>query len=305
MFLAEAQDNAAPESSGPLACASIQSTAVGSVCVPAVAASDTLWIDRNYAWAESEAPTDLLDGEWSYMRTALEVGSGAPCPTEGGFRGTISESTVAAICCANHCQRATANLPTGGGAWTQHPGTFSSTEHQGEPCTFLETRLDPGAYTLCCASCWASGAFFSHFHHDLPLTEDAALGSAGPLSCNAVTSETTSECVSPVVPSGPLWADRGYSWISGPSDIMDGDWTYIRVPLETGSGAPCPHEGGFRGSVREDAAVAVCCANHCGDGNQPAGTTAAGGLVADGRDAGVRRHRRPRLGVRKLVLGHR
>ena len=272
VFLAEAQDNAAPESSGPLACDSIQSTAVGSTCVPAVAASETLWLDRDYAWANSEAPVDLLDGEWSYIRTALEVQSGAPCSTEGGFRGTVLESTVAAVCCANHCGDGD-NLPTGGGAWTRHPGTFGITGHGGEPCTFFETRLESGTFTICCSSCWASGAFFSHFHHDLPLAEDAALGSAGLLACEAIASETASVCVAPVIPSGSLWNDRDYSWISGPSDIMDGDWSYIRVALETGNGAPCPHEGGFRGSVREDAAVAVCCANHCGQTNQPTGSS--------------------------------
>ena len=31
---------------------------------------------------------------------------------------------------------------------------------------------------------------------------------------------------------------------------MDGVWTYIKAPLEAGSGAPCQTEGGFSGSIR-------------------------------------------------------
>ena len=46
-----------------------------------------------------------------------------------------------------------------------------------------------------------------------------------------------------------------------------------RVPLETGSGAPCPHEGGFRGKIAETATVAVCCSNHCGSINNPNGVS--------------------------------
>ena len=50
---------------------------------------------------------------------------------------------------------------------------------------------------------------------------------------------------------------------------MNGDWAYRKVPLETGNGAPCSTEGGFKGSVSEESLVAICCANHCGKQNDP------------------------------------
>jgi hypothetical protein len=39
----------------------------------------------------------------------------------------------------------------------------------------------------------------------------------------------------------------------------------IRPALEVGAGAPCAHEGGFRGNLREDSNIAVCCANRKDD----------------------------------------
>jgi len=235
-----------------------------------VQAGEKLWSDRDYAWADGQSPTDILDGEWTYIRVPLETSNKAPCANEGGFNGFVAEHCVAAICCANHCGQE--NTPTGGGAWTQHPGTFQITQHGGEPCTFYETRLQPGDYQLCCETCWASGAFFSHFHHELPMTQDASIGGAGALPCDGIATETAAECNFSVGSSAPLWSDRDYAWIEGPTDILSNKWTYMQVALEVGSGAPCPHEGGFRGAIREDAVVAVCCANHCGQSNRPMGS---------------------------------
>ena len=271
VFLALAPDNAGEDSSGPVDCGSLTATVRNSECIAAVTADAPLWSDRDYSWVEGQIPTDLLDGEWSYMRSSLEVGNGAACPHEGGFRGQVAEHAVVALCCANHCG-GEGNAPTGTTGWTQHPGSFGISGHGGTPCTFFEARLQPGAYQLCCETCWASGAFFSHFNHPLPIAEDASVGSIGALLCEAIVSDTSSECQFQVDSSATLWSDRSYAWVSGPSDILDGMWSYVRVPLEVNSGAPCPSEGGFRGSVREDAVVAVCCANHCGGPNQPTGS---------------------------------
>eukprot|EP01052_Picozoa_sp_SAG31_P002849 SAG31_NODE_103_length_25164_cov_12.124317_17_plen_384_part_00 len=178
------------------------------------------------------------------------------------------------LCVAQHCGDDAGNIPIGGSAaWTQHPGTFAITEHDGQPCTFYEARLLPGQHQICCSSCWASGAFFSHFSHPLSVSEDDTVGTAGPLRCTAVTSPTPDhECFFGVQPSTSLWSDRDYAWVDGPSDILDGAWSYVQVPLEGSAGAPCPHEGGFRGEVREDVVVAICCANHCGgERNIPTG----------------------------------
>eukprot|EP01046_Picozoa_sp_COSAG06_P018904 COSAG06_NODE_1330_length_9845_cov_6.248204_2_plen_1304_part_00 len=228
LFFAKAPDNAGEDSSGPLVCESLTSTVTDFTCVEGVTGSETLWADRDYAWVEDQAPSDVLDGEWTYARSSLEVPAGAACDNEGGFRGHVAEHVVVALCCANHC--GDENLPTGEGAdavgaWTQHPGTFSISGHGGSPCTFYETRLQPGDYQLCCESCWASGAFFSHFHHELPVGEDDSIGSAGPMLCDAVSSSTPSECEFAVGASATLWTDRAYSWITGPTDILDSQWT--------------------------------------------------------------------------------
>ena len=275
LFLAKAPENAGQDASGPVVCDSLTSTVRESTCVEGVQGAETLWADRDYAWVTDQAPADMLDGEWTYMKSPLEVPNGAACPNEGGFRGHVAEHAVVAICCANHCGNE--NLPTDGGGdpvsgWTQHPGTFSISGHGGSPCTFYETRVQPGDFQLCCESCWASGVFFSHFHHALPVAEDDSIGSAGPFDCDALSSDTASECEFAVGASATLWTDRAYAWITGPTDILDGLWTYVRPALEVNSGAPCRTEGGFRGSIREDANVAVCCANHCGDENRPVGS---------------------------------
>lgn len=96
----------------------------------------------------------------------------------------------------------------------------------------------------------------------------------GPFDCDALSSDTLVECVSAVGASEAMWTNRHYSWISAPTDILDGRWSYIRPALD-GEDAPCSHEGGFRGNLREDAIVAVCCANHCGNENRPVGSDMA------------------------------
>jgi hypothetical protein len=112
-------------------------TAGGALqCVQAVGASQRLWSDRQYAW--TDGPSDILDGVWSYVMVPLEAGSGAPCPTEGGFRGAVAEEATVAVCCANHC--AGNPVPTGANGWQEHPGQWSIDGHPGTPCTCFETR---------------------------------------------------------------------------------------------------------------------------------------------------------------------
>ena len=42
-----------------------------------------------------------------------------------------------------------------------HPGTYSITGHDGDPCTFYETTVLAGEYDVCCGECWGSGLFLS------------------------------------------------------------------------------------------------------------------------------------------------
>ena len=58
------------------------------------------------------------------------------------------------------------------------------------------------------------------------------VGSAGPLPCNKIQSDTQSTCITDVGASFTghsgtleLWSDRHYAWITAPGDIMDGEWT--------------------------------------------------------------------------------
>ena len=67
------------------------------------------------------------------------------------------------------------------------------------------------------------------------------------------------ECVESPSAAEVLWSDRQYSWIDAPAGMLDGDWTYVQTPLEVGAGAPCPHEGGFRGTIATEAVLAICC----------------------------------------------
>ena len=92
-------------------------------------------------------------------------------------------------------------------------------------------------------------------------------------NCNNFRGAPT-ECIQGITQAQLLWSDRDYAWQTAPADILSGGWTYVRVPLETGSGAPCATEGGFQGSIQTQATVAVCCANHCGSINTPVGVTA-------------------------------
>ena len=64
--------------------------------------------------------------------------------------------------------------------------------------------------------------------------------------CDSGCASYTPRCVAGVTQGETLWEDRDYAWITAPADIMDGVWTYIKVPLEAGSGAPCQTEGSHR-----------------------------------------------------------
>ncbi len=49
--------------------------------------------------------------------------------------------------------------------------------------------------------------------------------------------------------------------MSAPADLLNTFHTYLKVPLSTSP--PCSTEGGFYGTLAEDAQVGICCANHC------------------------------------------
>ena len=201
------------------------------------------------------------------MRPALEVQSGAPCEHEGGFRGNLREDSNIAVCCANHCGNT--NRPTGSDlTWSEHPGLFSISGHGGSPCTFYETRARAGPVEVCCSTCWSSGVFLSMAERI------GSIEGTGPVRCAAITSSSMTSCVESPSAAQALWSDRQYSWIAAPAGMLQGNWTYLQTPLETGAGAPCPREGGFSGMIATEAVVAICCANHCGSENMPTSGTA-------------------------------
>ena len=223
------QCNPGPGSrSGALYCASLTvditaQASSGTRCVAAVLGSEALWSDRDYAW--TTGPADVLDGAWTYMRVPLEVGHGAPCPNEGGFRGTVGETATVAICCANHCNMGL-NVPVSsdGATWVQHPGTFSITGHNGEPCSFYETRVVPGDYQFCCSKCWASGAFFAA-PSSTHLSSDTT---CSPISTNAKLSDAQINSVAPrrpkifkLVSPGEAHEPRGSYYLRTSRDYVD------------------------------------------------------------------------------------
>ena len=116
-----------------------------------------------------------------------------------------------AICCANHCG-ATTNSPTDVGTpWSLHPGTYSITDHPGAPCTFYETRIPAGEYSICCGTCWGSGLFLAR-----PSDSHLSTENAGSVNCASVNCDergagcaATSDCLAPAPPatyepSGPM-----------------------------------------------------------------------------------------------------
>ena len=149
-------------------------------------------LNANGADSWISGPTDILSGEWTYVSSPMD-GDYKPCETEGGFQGSISQPSVVAICCANHCGRGACltiqprakrkptawparargsetlvrglpgNNPTSQSTvtWAQHPGVFSITQHEGAPCTFYAAQVAAGPHKFCCESCWASGIFLA------------------------------------------------------------------------------------------------------------------------------------------------
>ena len=65
-----------------------------------------------------------------YIRVPLETGRHAPCPNEGGFKGIITETVTAAVCCANHC-----------GATVNEPTDVVTRVGTGVPCSELQTAV--------------------------------------------------------------------------------------------------------------------------------------------------------------------
>lgn len=64
--------------------------------------------------------------------------------------------------------------------------------------------------------------------------------------------------------------DRTYQFEGAPADLLDTYHTYLKVPLSTSP--PCSTEGGFLGTLKKDAQVGICCANHgtySAAGNKP------------------------------------
>jgi hypothetical protein len=98
---------------------------------------------------------------------------------------------------------------------------------------------------------------------------------AVPIDCTMVSQPNVSpaQCYDDIQADTHIWQDRSYAWTNGPSDIIGGGWSYFSVPLETGNGAPCPHEGGFNGNIAAAATIAICCANHCNAVNTPVDPT--------------------------------
>lgn len=116
-----------------------------------------------------------------------------------------------------------------------------------------ETRAHAGTVEVCCSTCWSSGVFLS------VAERLGSIAGTGPVRCAAITSDSMTECVESPSIAEVLWSDRQYSWIDAPAGMLDGDWTYVQTPLEVSAGAPCPHEGGFRGTIATEAVLAICC----------------------------------------------
>ena len=123
------------------------------------------------------------------------------------------------------------------------------------------------------------------FHEGVRSTSDET----GPIRCEDIILPTATqndetysgsssgqswECTEGVTTMTTVWTDRQYSWTDAPTDFLDGGWTYVRVPMDVPSAAPCSTEGGFEGELNVAATVAICCANHCGSINNPSGVTA-------------------------------
>merc|ERR1711964_160084 len=124
--------------------------------------------------------------------------------------------------------------------------------HGDEPCTFYERPVDRGSIDICCSHCWATGVFFKH------RKQVAAPQQNLPITCNEIDLPNHSgDCVESFGPGHPFWDDRTYAAIDGPGGILDGTWRYQTSSMSTEP--PCAREGGFKGTIKTDATVAICC----------------------------------------------
>ena len=72
-------------------------------------------------------------------------------------------------------------------------------------------------------------------------------------SCDDLSIETDGECIGNVETYQETWTDRSYGLAEAPADLLDTYHTYVKVPLE--ASPPCSTEGGFLGTLLEDAQV--------------------------------------------------
>jgi len=73
--------------------------------------------------------------------------------------------------------------------------------------------------------------------------------------------------------------DRTYSFLDAPGELLDTYHTYVNSPMSTSP--PCASEGGFLGTLKSDAQIAICCANHgtySSAGNKPYASAGSEGL---------------------------
>jgi hypothetical protein len=90
------------------------------------------------------------------------------------------------------------------------------------------------------------------------------------LPCSSILSSGgPSKCIQGVKIGQKTWLDRNYAFMKAPGNLLSGDWGYNEVNLD--GAKPCKTEGGFKGTLKERASVAICCANHCHKGNVPTG----------------------------------
>jgi len=69
-----------------------------------------------------------------------------------------------------------------------------------------------------------------------------------------------------------LWTDFDHSTITfdkAPNSLLEGGWTYMSVARYSDShdfttNSDCTHGGGFKGMVKTESVVSICCANHMG-----------------------------------------
>eukprot|EP00947_MAST-08B_sp_MAST-8B-sp1_P000266 g266.t1 len=110
-----------------------------------------------------------------------------------------------------------------------------------------------------------AGARSGHYDGSPTMFTDAQAGAGA--ACGKFSS-SQGNCFEPRG-GHTLWNNRNYAWRGAPGGLLTGgeNWVYQRVNL---NGGPVGgREGGFDGTLKKPAKVAVCLANHCGRTNVP------------------------------------